>query len=104
MAIAGEQRSGEERSDAGVLARRLCEAVPLIAHVVVTGEPDGRAALLRLDPLLVDARAGQQGLADRSIAAAAADPRVRRMLADAVARVNADCAPQQRIARFSIAD
>jgi len=85
------------------LARRVCDGSPLIASVVVTAEPDGRVAHVRLDPLLVNARAGQQGLPDSSVSAAAADPRVQRLVADAIAQANAGRAPAAQIVRHVLA-
>ena len=94
---------GPDRTLASDLARRICEASPLIAAVVLAAERDGLVAHVRLDPLLVDARAGQQGLPDRSVAAAAIDPRVHRVIEDAIAQANAGCAGGERIARHEIA-
>ncbi len=91
------------QADAPTLARRLCAAVALIADVVVAAEADGHVAVVHLDPLFVMSRAEQQGLDDSSIAAAAADPRVCRLIADEIARLNADAPHAERIARFEIA-
>ncbi len=103
MSAAALTASGSADSPlASDLARRVREASPLIASVVLSSERDGLVAHVRLDPLLVDARAGQQGLSDRSIAAAAADPRVQRMIADAIARANAGCPPEEQIVRHEI--
>ncbi len=85
------------------LSRRVRAASPLIASVVLSAEREGLVAHVRLDPLLVDARAGQQGLSDRSVVAAAGDPRVQRVIADAITRANAGCPPAERIVRHEIA-
>lgn len=92
-----------DRLLAGDLARRIREASPLIASAILSAEREGLVAHVRLDPLLVAARAGQQGLADRSVAAAAADPRVRRVVADAIAQATAAVPSAERIVRHEIA-
>src|SRR4051812_37650719 len=66
------------------ITRRLRMATPLVLDVVVTLSADGVVATMWFDPALVRARASQQGLADSSIAAAAANPRVRALLQEAM--------------------
>jgi hypothetical protein len=60
----------------------LVGAIPLVrdAHA----SPDGATVVLALAPLMVDARAEQQGLRDRSLQAAATSPRVQAMLRRAI--------------------
>jgi len=84
------------------LARRVCEGSPLIAAVVFAYEHDELIANVHLDPVLVHARAGQQGLPDRSVAGAAVDPRVQRLVADAAAQASADLPAHERIVRCTI--
>ena len=91
-----------DRPLASDLARRVRDASPLIASVVLSADRDGLVAHVRLDPVLVDARAGQQGLSDRSVDAAATDPRVRRVIEHAIADANADCPVAGRIVRHEI--
>lgn len=96
-------RNDSDRLLASDLAHRIRAASPLIAGVVLSAERDGLVAHVRLDPLLVDARAGQQGLPDRSVAAAASDPRVRRVVEEAILRASNACLPGERIIRHEIA-
>jgi hypothetical protein len=87
--------------DAGAaIVHRLRRAAPIVGTVDLARTDDGWYAVVRLDPVLVRARASQQELRDRSVAGAAASPRVHAWIADAVARVNAVAPDDQRIARF----
>lgn len=93
--------------DAGKSARierALRREWPLIARVHLRPVPGGSRfeAAIELDPLLVRARAGQQGLRDRSYAAAAASPRVHAALATCVDRVNATLPAPERIVGWTV--
>lgn len=59
------------------MVRHLVRNVAVIAAADAIDRPEGPAVALRLEPGFVQARAEQQGLADSSAQAAAADTRFR---------------------------
>lgn len=59
---------------------------------------------VRLDPVLVRARASQQGLADPSAAAAARSPRIAAALQRSIDAVNAGLAAEDTIVGFVVVD
>lgn len=76
----------------------------MIATVDLQRSGPGWTATLWLDPQLVSARADQQGLHDRSVAAAAGSERVRRALATAVATANIESPDGQQIVNHTISN
>lgn len=90
------------RLELSELGRRLRLRAPWIQHVVFVQEDDQLVARIHLDPMMIKARAIQQGLADESVAAAAGNPRVQRAIAAAVAAVNRTVAPGMQLQRHEI--
>jgi hypothetical protein len=75
-------------TDPTTIARALCATTAWFLEVQLLPCPGGWAAFIHLDPNMAKARAEQQGLADKSLSAAANDPRVRLLWAGYVAAVN----------------
>jgi len=73
------------------LAERLRAATPLVERVDVERIGDRVIASVHLNAAIVRGRAEQQGLSDSSIAAAAQDARVQRLLATVIAGTGAAC-------------
>lgn len=84
------------------LTQRIVAAWPLIAAAEIADEPAGRVARLRLDPRLLSARAEAQGLADASAEAAAANPRVQRLLIELFVALNEKLPPEARLTRVVV--
>lgn len=57
----------------------LCAQTPWFLDAELQPRDGGWAAEVRINPLLAEARAEQQGLADWSLSAAAASPEVRKL-------------------------
>jgi long-subunit acyl-CoA synthetase (AMP-forming) len=78
-------------------------ACPLVASVVAVGDDRPYVvALLTLDPEVAAAYANEQGLADSSLAALAADPGVRAAIEQGMKEANARLARVEQIKRFAI--
>jgi hypothetical protein len=80
----------------------LIAATPWFLEAHVRPCSDAWAALIRLDPTMALARAEQQGLANASLAAAAADDALRRMWAMYVIAVNQQLLPGRRIVSHTL--
>jgi len=80
------------------------QTAPWIERVDVHLEPDGFLVRLYPDRQMVMARANQQGLGDKSVAAAIRSPRFQRALAAAVERANVSLDPEHRIQRHVVID
>jgi hypothetical protein len=72
-----------------MIVRAVCASTPWFLDAEVQARPQGWAALIRLNPTMAKVRATEQGLADRSVAAAAKDTGVRQMWDAYIARANA---------------
>ena len=92
----------EQRIDLQAIAKEVLWASPLVAAVDVCRVDDGWEAHLTFDSAMIRARAGQQGLRDRSVGAAAGDPRVQKALANAISRANARLGDGQQIVRHLV--
>jgi long-subunit acyl-CoA synthetase (AMP-forming) len=78
-------------------------ACPLVGSVVAVGDDRPYVvALLTLDPEVAAAYANEQGLADSSLAALAADPGVRAAIEQGMKEANARLARVEQIKRFAI--
>jgi hypothetical protein len=88
--------------DHETIAKEIRWASPLVCGVVLQRVDGGWEAHLTFDPAMVRARAGQQGIRDRSVAGAAADPRVRKALELAIRRANARLGPERQIVRHLV--
>jgi hypothetical protein len=101
-AIAASQTQARPTVDREI-ARRLHRASLMIGEVDVTPARGGWTVTLYLNPLMVKARAGQQGLTDPTVPAAARSPRVQRALADVVAQINATLPRDAQITGHAVA-
>jgi hypothetical protein len=72
------------------LKRQLRAKVACIEEVELLATGDGLCAQLRLDRLMIQSRAEQQGLEDKSVRGAATNPRFQRYVTEAIDAVNAD--------------
>jgi long-subunit acyl-CoA synthetase (AMP-forming) len=94
--------AGKNMSPANIEAT-VKSSSPLIGNACVVG--DGRpynTALIVLDADFAPAWAAQQGIEDTSLAALAADPRMREAVEAAVAGANAKLARVEQVKRFMI--
>jgi hypothetical protein len=71
-----------------MIARTVRATTPWFLDVELQPHPEGWQALIRLNPTMAKVRATEQGLADKSLTAAANDDDVRRMWDSYVARAN----------------
>jgi hypothetical protein len=72
------------------IKRRLHAEIACLKAVDLVARDDGFRARLRLDPLMIRARADQQGIEDRSVRAAAACTRFQALIATDIDDVNTE--------------
>jgi hypothetical protein len=90
-----------ETDQSEMVTGALHHVTPWFLGAELNRVPGGWTALIRIDPNMAGARADQQGLPDKSLLAAAKNPRVSRLWADSVARVNASLPPEWKILAFT---
>jgi long-chain acyl-CoA synthetase len=81
----------------------MIKALPIVGQVLVHG--DGRSyltALITLDAAELRGWAVREGIADAPSEALSAHPRIRRLVEEQIAGVNARLAPHESIRRFAI--
>jgi long-chain acyl-CoA synthetase len=93
---------GKNMSPANIESQ-IKAAHPLIGQVAVIGDRRPyNVALIVLDPDIAAAHAAKAGMSDSSIEAVAADPSVRKQIADAVDAANAKLARVEQIKRYEL--
>jgi hypothetical protein len=99
-------RTGIRSRTGGVDITAISTAVrsnaPWIERVEIAQTEDGYVLRLHPDPLLIKARALQQGRDDDSIRAAVRDVRFQRATEEAVARVKSSFVAEQHVLRHEI--
>jgi len=77
-----------ETSPHGMIARVVRATTPWFLDVDLHAGQKGWEAIIHLHPTMAKVRATEQGIADRSLAAAAKDSRVRQMWDSYIVRAN----------------
>jgi hypothetical protein len=84
-----------------IIARAVRATTPWFLDVELQARHEGWEAIIRLNPTMAKVRATEQGIADRSLAAAADDIRVRQMWDSYIARANNRLPPDAQIIAYT---